>query len=333
MNYLKNVMYYIKSKAKFYVCIFLVLVLCLVIILSSNSYNLLDAVEFDISIFDIMVIQSSMAISSGSDTAWSNVPINNQNENNNSDFILVDSSSNEKKMIESNNAGKKSIVSNNAGKARNIQYLHFRVDDFDNSSMVIERIQKLMKINKNYSVLIKILRTNGTFGMAGSQINFCLSVDHVERENDLRVLYKTIFRRIENFMNEYKNIRIEFIQLMFVEINIEKDLKIKNVNKIKFNKDVVNIGETKRFFNDNYLPITMDKNYYGNEVHYTLDDKNYRGTKEYLGESSKQCDALRQIDIRGRRGRGGGGMMEQGVSSTLLRQDNEVNSPVPLSSP
>ena len=94
MNYLKNVMYYIKSKAKFYVCIFLVLVLCLVIILSSNSYNLLDAVEFDISIFDIMVIQSSMAISSGSDTAWSNVPINNQNENNNSDFILVDSSSN-----------------------------------------------------------------------------------------------------------------------------------------------------------------------------------------------------------------------------------------------
>ena len=231
MNYLKNVMYYIKSKAKFYVCIFLVLVLCLVIILSSNSYNLLDAVEFDISIFDIMVIQSSMAISSGSDTAWSNVPINNQNENNNSDFILVDSSSNEKKMIESNNAGKKSIVSNNAGKARNIQYLHFRVDDFDNSSMVIERIQKLMKINKNYSVLIKILRTNGTFGMAGSQINFCLSVDHVERENDLRVLYKTIFRRIENFMNEYKNIRIQFIQLMFVEINIEKDLKIKNVNK------------------------------------------------------------------------------------------------------
>ena len=57
------------------------------------------------------------------------------------------------------------------------------------------------------------------------------------------------------------------------------------------------------------------------------------GTKKWLGESSNRRDALRQTDIRGRRGRGGRGVMELGVTSMLSRQDNDVSSPVPLSGP
>ena len=55
-------MSYVKSKDKFYVCIFMVLVMCLVILLSSYYYIhvLLDAVEFDSLLYDNRVIMDTI---------------------------------------------------------------------------------------------------------------------------------------------------------------------------------------------------------------------------------------------------------------------------------
>ena len=88
---------------------------------------------------------------------------------------------------------------------------------------------------------------------------------------------------IEIVAAEY-NMLVEntYIKIKLVELELPENLKISNIKKIKFNRDLVKLGEIKKNFGNQYLPLSMNKIYYGIKLHYTL--------AEDGGISSVICD-------------------------------------------
>ena len=65
---------------------------------------------------------------------------------------------------------------------------------------------------------------------------------------------------------------------MFIEVNPLPKLKINNINKLKLDKKIIKIGETKSNFNNKSLPLTMDLRYYGEKLIYKLNNQNFIDT-------------------------------------------------------
>ena len=87
---------------------------------------------------------------------------------------------------------------------------------------------------------------------------------------DLDLLYQTVLKKIESFISEYDYCEVLYIQLMFITIKSFPELELKNINKLKLNKELIKIGEAKRYFNDSVLPLTMNIEYYGRKLIKTI---------------------------------------------------------------
>lgn len=134
-----------------------------------------------------------------------------------------------------------------------------------------EELCKHIKFNVRYSFLLKIRRDDGGFGMGGEQIGF--KCDYNNYECEVWSLYDDLKDRIEEFKREYFDCEIIYMQLMFISLRVFPKLQLKNINKLKLDKQLVNIGESKEYFNNSVLPLTLNDFYYGTRLKHTVDNK------------------------------------------------------------
>ena len=120
------------------------------------------------------------------------------------------------------------------------------------------------KIGTIYSLLIKVKYNNNSYGMAGHQIGFI--IDDI---NDLVVidnLHGNLLDRLHRFESNYRSDEINIIQILYITIQGISELRLKNINSIKLNKEFTNVKDTKYKFSDKILPLTQQTRYYGMPV-------------------------------------------------------------------
>lgn len=124
-----------------------------------------------------------------------------------------------------------------------------------NLDLLKEALYKHIKFNVRYSFLIKICKGENEFGMAGHQISF--ECDYNNYDEKMKILYKNFMDNIAEFKKEYFACNIEYIQLMFITVRSFPKLKLTNINNLNLDKELTNIGETKRDLNNSILPLTQ----------------------------------------------------------------------------
>jgi hypothetical protein len=158
-----------------------------------------------------------------------------------------------------------------------IKFIHFPVSRFsypkfksfklENRYIFIDFIKVLctyLNFDETYAVLVKIRMIDKTYATAGK--HFVFVYDRIEPAKTLRTVFRKIHIRILKFLDKYNIESVDIVTIMLVNINTIPKVSIKNVNKIKFNKEFVNITHVKRNFNDKLIPLTMDLSYYGTEI-------------------------------------------------------------------
>lgn len=167
-------------------------------------------------------------------------------------------------MINSKNNNKGKFINSN------ITILYFKYETF-NSDILGENLSSYLKSGVKYSFLIKVKKVDDDFGMAGNQVKFefyCFNYNE-----QIKKLYIKLNQNLNIFRRKYVGIEIIHIQLLFITVRSFPELELKNINRVKLNKDELNIGKTKRDFNSLVLPLTLDENYYGIKLKYNIDDK------------------------------------------------------------
>jgi hypothetical protein len=119
------------------------------------------------------------------------------------------------------------------------------------------------KIGVSYSLLFKLKYTDNEgvqYGMASKQMPFKLTV--INNNNIIKNLYEDMVNLFGIFVDRYKVEGIELIQVIYIVTKDIPELKLKNVNKVRLNKDFLKIGEVRAKFSSKSLPLTMDVRYY-----------------------------------------------------------------------
>jgi hypothetical protein len=116
--------------------------------------------------------------------------------------------------------------------------------------------------------------------------------DHIKSEiqknltnENTKKLYLNITYRLNIFVNEYSDEthEMDIIKIMFIELNPLPKLNIRNINKLKLEKKLVKISETKKNFNNQSLPLTMNLKYFVGRLAYNTNSKGYIGHIAYKG--------------------------------------------------
>jgi hypothetical protein len=151
---------------------------------------------------------------------------------------------------------------NNSGFIKNkIKYIYINPNDL-NFDVVNKELLNFGKyeVNKNYAFLIKVQLSNGLFRMVGNQ--FFWNSNSLSNK-DYYDLYIKVLDQLDNYIEDYSEDSIVLIQIMFIELNPELSLQLKNIKNIYLDKGILNKSYNNKVFNDNYLPFSMDLSYYG----------------------------------------------------------------------
>jgi hypothetical protein len=141
-------------------------------------------------------------------------------------------------------------------------YMHFSYQNFTVENFK-SGIIKNFKLNTTYSILIKIsCNDNNIFKMSGSQIGLIIKDKHDLLYYDN--IYSVIISRIESTLDMYNYIeKVDLLEISYSAIIPQKELELKNIQKVHINKQVTNPREVKLNFNQNLLPLTTDTSYFG----------------------------------------------------------------------
>lgn len=115
----------------------------------------------------------------------------------------------------------------------------------------------------SYSLLFKLKYTDNEgvqYGMASKQIPFKLT--EVNNNNIIKNLYEDMVNLFGIFVDRYKVEDVELIQVIYIVTKDIPELKLKNVNKIKLNKEFLKVGDARDKFSSKSLPLTIDTRYY-----------------------------------------------------------------------
>ena len=108
---------------------------------------------------------------------------------------------------------------------------------------------------------------------------------------------------IRENINEYLDIYIyeelDIIQIMFIELNLLPKLKLRNINKLKLEREIVKIVETKKNFNNNNIPFSMNLKYYGQKLNYKINSEGYINYINYKGKNLFGEIVSTNLDING----------------------------------
>src|ERR1700749_351026 len=148
---------------------------------------------------------------------------------------------------------------------KNINNIYFDFYNMDFDKFKDELVvSNLIKPNIHYAFLIKIKREDEGIGMGSKHIPFLANEENFEYK--FYQLYKDIVEVINIFISEYNDCEILYVMLMFIQMATFQDLKLKNINNIKLNKDFDKISLSKRNFNSFILPLTEQTFYYGKKL-------------------------------------------------------------------
>ena len=75
--------------------------------------------------------------------------------------------------------------------------------------------------------------------------------------------YETLCDRLEYYMSKYNSDQVTLIQVMYIVNNSFEKLRLKNINKVSLDKNIINISKTKRSFSDKFLPLSTNEIFYG----------------------------------------------------------------------
>lgn len=118
-----------------------------------------------------------------------------------------------------------------------------------------------LRVNVSYSMLYKVKYDDTDFGMIGCQEGIILS--SINDTESVQRAWDNLRKGIRDFSHEYSTESIDLIQMLYVIINDMPELKLKNINSIKLNKEFVNIKDEKFKFSSRLLPLSIYKSYYG----------------------------------------------------------------------
>jgi hypothetical protein len=119
------------------------------------------------------------------------------------------------------------------------------------------------KTGVSYSLLFKLHYTDNEgvqYGMATKQIPFKLR--GVNNNNIINTLYEDMVNLFGIFVDRYKVEDVELIQIIYIVTKDIPELKLKNVNRVRLNKEFLKIGDARSKFSSKSLPLTLDTRYY-----------------------------------------------------------------------
>lgn len=155
---------------------------------------------------------------------------------------------------------------------KNTKIKYFDYDaSFRNLDYFYEELSPHIKYGDKYAFLMKIKRSDNTFGMGGN----CIPVNTKlfgSKKDGLDYLHKKLIKQLNYFIEFYKDDDFLYISILFCMLKSFPDLELKNVNKLKLNKELLNISATKKSFNDNILPLSANTYYYGDKLQLTNKD-------------------------------------------------------------
>lgn len=133
------------------------------------------------------------------------------------------------------------------------------------------------------------------WGTVGSHSSFYFDPKRFDEIFDLCV--NDILKKIKYYLENYEYIEINLFQLSIVNIGRLPDLLEKNINNLKIEKKLVNMGETKRKFNQLlfYYGIRLNKNKIsnGNVMIKTLSEN----TWDLIKKTSKIVNSFIDVDF------------------------------------
>lgn len=99
-----------------------------------------------------------------------------------------------------------------------------------------------------------------------------------DSDNVKDLLYKrfeTICDKLEFYMSKYNAEQVTLIQVMYVINNSLLKFRLKNINKVYLDKNIINVTKTKRNFSDNFLPLSTNEIFYGKPMRFDRDNCTY----------------------------------------------------------
>jgi hypothetical protein len=130
----------------------------------------------------------------------------------------------------------------------------FTLNDFRNI------LRDNLNIHSTYSIIIKLCSIEDqVYKMTGRQIGFQLTDMNIDN------LYNTILARVDMISELYgieKTIRA--VDIMYKVI--KRDVAIRDINKLKLDKNLVRIKEVRKNFNFKLLPLSTNTQYYGRSL-------------------------------------------------------------------
>jgi len=135
-------------------------------------------------------------------------------------------------------------------------------------------MKKVLIVNNTYSVLVKVQMTNidghPIFCMLDNQfgIYYTKSTDF---DDLLNKRFETLMDRLVFYMSKYEALQINLIQVMYILNNSFEELRLKNINKVTLDKNIINIKQVKLNFSNNLLPLSVNEIYYGKLLSFDVD--------------------------------------------------------------
>lgn len=162
------------------------------------------------------------------------------------------------------NLGYNNIDDNNSSNSR---FTKSRINSvyFDPMLLNIDNVSSIiivnLKTNIRYSLLFKVKYNGSYFAMLGHQEGFILP--SLDDNKSIERLLKNLKNSILVFCAEYPVEHIDLIQMLYVPITDIPKLRLTNINKIKLNKEFLNIKDEKFNFSSRVLPLSLNSNHYG----------------------------------------------------------------------
>lgn len=144
-----------------------------------------------------------------------------------------------------------------------ITYYYFDYELIQDFYIFREKLVNNIRPGNKYAFLLKVKRDDGGWGMVGKHTTYLFLSDY---EDTFNVLHKHLMESLGEYIEDYNYCGLDIIQLMVINVKRLPDLEVENINKLKLDKNLVRIGETKRNFNRLILPLTMNDLYYGNKL-------------------------------------------------------------------
>lgn len=78
--------------------------------------------------------------------------------------------------------------------------------------------------------------------------------------------FETLCDRLEFYISKYNADFVTLIQVMYVVNNSLQKFRLKNINKVSLDKNIINVTKTKMNFSDKFLPLSTNEIFYGKRL-------------------------------------------------------------------